>query len=99
MRRRLPGILAIAVLVPAGALAGTGCGNGASSTATLTSAPSSSIKQVVDQHPDVAGIVCRDTGKGGRSVKVEAVDGYVWPLSEDAHVSPSKLLDEFESHC
>jgi hypothetical protein len=87
-----------ALLVVSGALAATGCGGGASSTVALTSAPGSSIEQVVDQHPEVVDIVCRDIGNGGKSVDVEAL-GYVGPLAEDAHVSPSKLLDEFESRC
>jgi hypothetical protein len=91
-------MLAIAVLVAAGALAATGCGGGASSTVGPTSAPGSSIEQVVDQHPDVVDIVCRDIGNRGKSVDVEAL-GYVGPLAVDAQVSPSNLLDEFVSRC
>ena len=98
MKRGLAGIFAIALLVAVAALAATGCGGGGSSTVELTSASGSSIEEVVDQHPEVVDIVCRDIGNVGKSVDVEAL-GYVGPLAEDAQVSPSKLLDEFESRC
>jgi len=98
VKRRVAGMLSIAVLVATGALEIAGCGGGASSTVGLTSPPGSSIAQVADQHPDVVDIVCRDIGNRGKSVDVEAL-GYVGPLATDAHVSPSKLLDEFLSRC
>ena len=91
----------VTVLAVAGAFAATSCGGGAastSSTPTLTSSADAGIKEIVDQHPEVVTIVCKDIGNGGKSVDVEAL-GYVGPLAIDADVSPSKLLDEFESRC
>ena len=56
------------------------------------------MRKIVDQHPEVVTIVCRDIGNAGKSIDVEAL-GYVGPLATDADVSPSRLLDEFESRC